>query len=53
MANTGTKYNVNYNTVRVYKQLTNGVCVDSIDVETLRYLRHVEAKRAPGETSQI
>jgi len=68
MASTGTKCNVNCNTVRVYKQLPNGVCVDSIDVdsidvdsidvdsidiETLRYLRHVEAKRAPGETSQI
>jgi hypothetical protein len=53
MASTGTVFHVNDNTVRVYKQLPNGVCVDSGDVETLRYLRHVEAKRALGETSQI
>jgi hypothetical protein len=53
MASTGTKFHMNDNTVRVYKQLPRGICVDGVDVETLRYLRHVEAKRAPGETSQI
>jgi len=53
MTSIGTQFRVNDNTVRVYKQLPNGVCVDSADVEKLRYLRHVEAKRAPGETLQI
>ena len=53
MASTGTNFHVNYNTVRVYKQLPNGSCVERVDVKTLRYLRHVEAERAPGETSQI
>jgi hypothetical protein len=53
MDSTGTKFHVNDNTVRDYKQLPNGFCIDSVDVETWRYLRHAEAKRAPDETSQI
>lgn len=53
MASTGTKFHMTDNTVGVYKQLPRGICVGSVDVETMRYLRHVEAKRAPGETSQI
>lgn len=53
IASTGTKFGANDNTVRAYKQLPTGVSVDSADVETLHYLRHVEVKRAPGETSQI
>jgi hypothetical protein len=44
---------VNDNTVRIYKQFPNGCWVESVDVETLRYLRHAEAKMAAGETLQI